>query len=77
MVVRGGLTMAVIGVAIGLVGAAAVTRVMGSFLYGVNAVDPVTYILVACGLLAVAAGASYLPAHRASAVDPVEALRAE
>jgi putative ABC transport system permease protein len=77
MVVGNGLSLAAIGVALGLIAAAAVSRVMGSLLFGVSATDPVTYLAVALGLLAVAAGASYLPAHRASAVNPVEALRAE
>jgi putative ABC transport system permease protein len=50
---------------------------MSSLLFGVNAIDPITYAGVACGLVAAAALASYLPAMRASAVDPTEALRAE
>jgi len=77
MVMGNGLSLAAIGVALGLIGAATVTRVMSSFLFGVNSVDPLTYIIVSAGLLAIAAGASYLPAHRVSAIDPIEALRAE
>jgi len=77
MVVGNGLALAAVGVALGLIGAAALTRVMSSFLFGVSPMDPVTYLAVSAGLLAVAAGASYLPAHRASAINPVEALRAE
>ena len=62
---------------IGLVAAAGVTRLMASLLYDVQAVDPLTYAAVAAGLIAVAALASYLPARRASAVDPAESLAAE
>jgi putative ABC transport system permease protein len=69
--------LAGIGVAIGLVAAAAVTRLMTSLLYEVKAVDPLTYALVAAGLIAVAAFASYLPARRASIIDPAESLAAE
>jgi ABC-type lipoprotein release transport system permease subunit len=54
-----------------------VTRVLASLLFEVSPVDPATYVAVAAGLLAAAAAASYLPAHRASTVDPVEALRVE
>ncbi len=77
MVVRDGILLASIGVAMGLVAAAGVTRIMASFLYGISAVDPLTYAAVSAGLLAAAAAASYVPAHRASTVNPVDALRAE
>ena len=77
MVVRHGLLLAAIGVGIGLVAAAAVTRLMSSLLFEIRPVDPLTYTLVSAGLLAAAAVASYVPAHRAAAVNPVEALRAE
>jgi ABC-type antimicrobial peptide transport system permease subunit len=76
-VVRQGVVLAGIGVAIGLVAAAGITRLMTSLLYEVQAVDPLTYAAVAAGLIAVAALASYLPARRASAVDPAESLAAE
>jgi len=76
-IVRQGVVLAGIGVAIGLVAAAGVTRLMTSLLYDVQAVDPLTYAAVAAGLIAVAALASYLPARRASAVDPAESLAAE
>jgi ABC-type lipoprotein release transport system permease subunit len=52
-------------------------RFLVSMLFEVSAVDPLTYGAVSAGLLAAAAAASYLPAHRASSIDPVEALRAE
>jgi putative ABC transport system permease protein len=76
-VVRQGVVLAGVGVVIGLVAAAAVTRLMSSLLYEVQAVDPRTYAAVAAGLIAVAALASYLPARRASTVDPAESLAAE
>ena len=77
MVLRQSLSIAAIGVAIGLTLAFGLTRLMSSMLYGVSPVDPVTFGLVAVGLTAVAVAASYLPAHRAASADPLEALRAE
>ena len=77
MVVRQGVLLAAIGVALGVMAAAGLTRVLSSLLFEVSPVDPVTYFAVSAGLLAAAAAASYIPAHRASAVNPVEALRAE
>ena len=76
-IVRQGVALAGIGVAIGLVAAAGVTRLMTSLLYEVQAIDPLTYAAVAAGLIGVAALASYLPARRASTVDPAESLSAE
>ena len=76
-IVRQGVVLAGIGVAIGLVAAAGVTRLMTSVLYEVQAVDPLTYAAVAAGLIGVAALASYLPARRAATVDPAESLAAE
>ncbi len=76
-IVRQGMVLAGIGVAVGLAAAVAVTRVMTSVLYNVQAVDPLTYAAVAAGLIAIAALASYLPARRASTVDPAESLAAE
>jgi putative ABC transport system permease protein len=77
MVVRNGLTLAGIGVLCGLAGSAVLTRIIKSLLFGISPLDPVTYAAVSVGLLGAAALASYLPAHRASNVDPTEALRAE
>ena len=77
MIVRQGVLLAAAGVALGMAAAAGLTRIMSSFLFAVSPVDPATYCAVAAGLIAVAAGASYLPAYRAATVNPVEALRAD
>src|SRR5271168_3674085 len=77
MFVRDGLKLTAIGVVSGLVMAALAVRLMSSLLFNVNALDPLTYAVVAIGLVATAFLASYLPSRRAAAVDPVEALRAE
>jgi predicted permease len=77
MFVRHGLRLAGIGVALGLVAAAGLTRLMSSLLFGVTALDPVTYMAVSALLIVAGVLASYLPARRAIAVDPVHALRAE
>jgi predicted permease len=66
-----------IGVVLGLCGAALLTQLMESLLFGVTAFDPVTYVAVAAVLLATGAVAGYLPARRATRIDPMAALRAE
>jgi len=75
--VRGGLLLAGIGTVLGLGAAAALTRLMSSLLFGVTARDPVTYVTVSILLVFAAALASYIPCRRATAIDPVQALRAE
>jgi putative ABC transport system permease protein len=70
-----GLVVALAGIGLGLAGAIAVTRVASSFLVGVSATDPMTFAAVTALLLAVAIVASFVPARRASGVDPVDALR--
>jgi predicted permease len=75
--VRDGLLLAIIGAGFGLVASAALTRFLSSLLFQVNPIDPITYITVTAALVAAAVTASYLPARRATAVNPVEALRAE
>jgi putative ABC transport system permease protein len=77
MFVGQGLRLAVIGVACGLVAALGLTRLMKSLLFEVNPMDPLTFVSVALGLVLSAALASYLPALRATTVDPMEALRAD
>ena len=77
MVVRQGLSLAVIGVGIGLAGALALSRLISSLLFGIAPHDPVTLGGVTVTLLAVAALASWLPAMRAARIDPTEALRAD
>ena len=77
MFVRHALILAAIGIAFGLVAAAGLTRLMTSLLVDVSPLDPATYIAVPVILAGAAVLASYVPARRVSAVDPVEALRAE
>jgi ABC-type antimicrobial peptide transport system permease subunit len=77
MFVRQGLVLAAVGAALGLVAAASLTRLMSSLLFKTTALDPITYALVSGLLITAAALASYFPARRATAVDPVEALRTE
>jgi len=77
MVMRQGLRLALVGICLGLVAAAAVARVLGSLVYGVSVHDPATFLAVAVILTLVALLASYLPARRATQVDPMIALRAE
>jgi ABC-type antimicrobial peptide transport system permease subunit len=77
MFVGEGLALAGIGGAMGLATAMGLTRLMKSLLFGISPLDPVTYAGVPLVLAAAAALASYLPARRAAAVDPVQALKAE
>jgi putative ABC transport system permease protein len=77
MTMRHGMALAVIGLAIGLAAAFALTRVMASLLYEVKPADPFTYAAVSMLLLGVAAAATYAPARRAGKVDPITALRWE
>lgn len=65
------------GAALGLAGAFAATRLMRSLLYGVTTTDPITFLAVPLVLVVAAVLACFLPAHRATRVDPVIALRAE
>jgi predicted permease len=77
LVIRQGLVLAGLGVIVGVVAALGFTRLMSALLYGVDPVDPLTFLSVAVGLTAIALLASYLPARRAAGVDPSMALRAE
>ncbi|HEY3455980.1 MAG TPA: FtsX-like permease family protein [Bryobacteraceae bacterium] len=77
MVVRQGLTLGLLGVAIGAVGALAMSRLIASLLYGTGAGDPFIYLVVSVMFLAVTMLASYFPARRAARLDPMVALRCE
>ena len=77
MFVRHGLLLTGAGVVCGLVAAAAVVRLMSSLLFKVSAVDLLTYVVMSLVLAVTTLAATYVPARRASAVDPSEALRAE
>ncbi|HZU27127.1 MAG TPA: ABC transporter permease [Bryobacteraceae bacterium] len=77
LIVRQGLALGIVGVVIGVAGALAVTRVLASMLYGAKATDPATYLAISGLFLLIAALASYVPARRASRVDPMTALRWE
>jgi putative ABC transport system permease protein len=77
MIVGRGVSLALGGTTLGLVGALALGRLMQSMLFGISATDPVSYAAVVVVLLVIAAIASYLPARRATQVDPMEALRSD
>jgi predicted permease len=77
MFVRHGLLLAAIGIACGLAAALALTRLMSSLLFEVSPIDPVTYGAVAVSLVGATVLASYIPALRATLIDPADALRAE
>jgi ABC-type antimicrobial peptide transport system permease subunit len=77
MMIRQGMALAAWGIGLGALGAVAVTRIIGSLLYNVTPTDPVSFGGVIALMLAVAAAAAYLPARRATMVDPMVALRAE
>jgi predicted permease len=77
MFVRSALVLTTIGIGIGIIAAAALTQSMRSLLFGISPLDPITYLIVPLLLATASVVASYLPAHRAASIDPVEALRVE
>jgi ABC-type antimicrobial peptide transport system permease subunit len=77
MIVRRGLTLALVGAGIGLALAFSLTRVVKTLLFGISATDPLTFSAISILLVAVALLASYFPARRATKVDPMSALRNE
>ena len=77
LIIGNGMSLALIGVALGLAGAFALTRVMAGLLFGVTTTDALTYISVSLGLIAIALLACYIPARRATKIEPLVALRYE
>jgi ABC-type antimicrobial peptide transport system permease subunit len=77
LVARQGLQLVLVGLAVGLLAAWALTRTMASLLFGISATDPLTYAMVAILLSTVAVAACWIPARRALRVDPMVALRYE
>lgn len=77
LVIRQGMKLALIGVSVGLAGALAMTGLLKSMLYGVSVTDPLTFALIALLFTGIALLACWIPARRASRVDPMEALRCE
>jgi putative ABC transport system permease protein len=77
LILKQGLLLTLIGIGIGLAGALALTRIMSSLLFGVNATDPVTFTALVLLLTVVSLLACYIPARRATKVDPLIALRYE
>jgi ABC-type antimicrobial peptide transport system permease subunit len=77
LIVRQGMILALTGVAIGLAGAFALTRLMRSLLFGIRSTDPLTFIAIAALLAVIALLASYIPARRAARIDPMVSMRCE
>ena len=74
LIVRQGMSLTIVGIAVGLLGSFALTRLLASLLFGVGATDPATFLWIAALLAAVSFFACYLPARRAARLDPIKAL---
>ena len=77
LVVGQGLKLALLGIAVGLAATLAMSRILASYLYGITAHDPLTFVVVSLSLLGATLLACYWPAHRAAKTDPIVALRYE
>jgi putative ABC transport system permease protein len=77
MVVKQGAKVVLIGVAIGICTALASVRLLGTLLYGVNALNPIVFVAMSVMMIAIGMLASYMPARRASSVDPIHSLRTD
>ena len=77
MVVSQGTRVVAVGVIIGIAVAFAATRLLGTLLYGVNPVDPIVFAAMSVMMIAIGVLASYVPARRASSVNPIESLRSD
>ena len=77
LVVSQGLKLTLLGIAAGIAGALLLTRLMSTLIFGVSPSDPMTFIVVPATLILVALLACYIPARRASKIDPMQALRIE
>jgi ABC-type antimicrobial peptide transport system permease subunit len=77
LVLRQGIVLAIIGIVVGLAAAWGASRFLASLLFGIKPTDPATYVVIAVTMALVALFAAYVPARRATAIDPVDALRYE
>jgi len=77
MVLREGMILIIVGLSLGIAGALGLGHLMSGLLFGIQPTDPATFVLVAIVLIGIAAGACFVPAHRAATIDPTIALRSD